>query len=174
MNTPIKFFEAWGSITSLKSQTWDPRHKVPPGGLVLRILTSWKNPSTSVWTCKYITYKFYSMQPLSLSHDYFIQVVWHMKWSYWGDLKQIFYWTPKIIIAYIYPWQEQEWNWFIMINQSADHKAGPGETCNNLICRWDFLILSTVNTKYGGEGTMIWNWYNLLMTYCMDIIVKYY
>ena len=32
---------------SLKSQTQDPQRKVPPGGLGLRIFTSWKNPSTS-------------------------------------------------------------------------------------------------------------------------------
>ena len=39
-------------LTSLKSQTRDPKLKVSPGGLVLRIFTSWKNPSTSVgvWT----------------------------------------------------------------------------------------------------------------------------
>ena len=36
------FFQAWGSLTSLKSQTLDPKLKVPPGGLVLRISTSWK------------------------------------------------------------------------------------------------------------------------------------
>ena len=42
------FFQAWGSLTSLKSQTLDPKPKVPPGGLVLRILTPWKNPFTSV------------------------------------------------------------------------------------------------------------------------------
>ena len=43
------FFQACGSLTSLKSQTQDPRLKVPPGGLVLRIFTSWKNLSTSAW-----------------------------------------------------------------------------------------------------------------------------
>ena len=42
------FFQAWGSLMSLKSQTWDHQLKVPAGGLVLRIFTSWKNPSTSV------------------------------------------------------------------------------------------------------------------------------
>ena len=31
----------------LKSQTRDPQLEVPPGGLVLRIFTSWKNPSIS-------------------------------------------------------------------------------------------------------------------------------
>ena len=41
-------FQAWVSLTSLKSQTQDPQPKVPAGGLVLRIITSWKNPSTSV------------------------------------------------------------------------------------------------------------------------------
>ena len=35
-------FQAWGSLTSLKSQTRNPQLKVPPGGLVLRIFTSWK------------------------------------------------------------------------------------------------------------------------------------
>ena len=40
-------FQARGCLTSLKSQTRDPQLKVPPGGLVLRIFTSWKNPSTS-------------------------------------------------------------------------------------------------------------------------------
>ena len=41
-------FVAWGSLTSLKSQIRDPQLKDPPGGgLVLRIFTSWKNPSTS-------------------------------------------------------------------------------------------------------------------------------
>ena len=35
-------FQAWGSLTSLKSQTRDPQLKVPPGGLVLRIFMSWK------------------------------------------------------------------------------------------------------------------------------------
>ena len=40
-------FQAWGSLTSLKSQTRDPQLEVPPGGLVLRIFISWKNPSTS-------------------------------------------------------------------------------------------------------------------------------
>ena len=44
----VLFFQAWGSLTSLKSQSRDPQLKVPPGGLVLRIFTSWKNPSTSV------------------------------------------------------------------------------------------------------------------------------
>ena len=53
VNMPINFllrglfFQAWGSLTSLKSQTRDPQIEVPPGGLVLRIFTSWKNPSTS-------------------------------------------------------------------------------------------------------------------------------
>ena len=41
------FLQAWGPLTSLKSQTRDLQLKVPPGGLVLRIFTSWKNPSTS-------------------------------------------------------------------------------------------------------------------------------
>ena len=41
------FFQAWGSLMCLKSQTREPKLKVPPGGLVLRIFTSWKNPSTS-------------------------------------------------------------------------------------------------------------------------------
>ena len=41
------FFQAWGSLTTLKSQTRDPQFKVPPGALVLRIFTSWKNPSIS-------------------------------------------------------------------------------------------------------------------------------
>ena len=36
------FFQAWGFIMSLKSLTRDPQLKVPPGGLVLRIFTSWK------------------------------------------------------------------------------------------------------------------------------------
>ena len=36
------FFQAWGSLTSLKSQTRYPQVKVPPGGLVLKIFTSWK------------------------------------------------------------------------------------------------------------------------------------
>ena len=35
------------ALTSLKSQTWDHQLKVPPGGLGLRIFTSWKkNPWT--------------------------------------------------------------------------------------------------------------------------------
>ena len=42
-----QFFEAWGSLTSLISQTRDPQLKVPSRGLVLRIFESWKNPSTS-------------------------------------------------------------------------------------------------------------------------------
>ena len=41
------YFQAWGSFTSLKSQTRDPQLKVPPGGLGLRLFTSWKNPLTS-------------------------------------------------------------------------------------------------------------------------------
>ena len=41
-------FQTWGSLTSLKSPTRDPQLKVPSEGLVLRIFTSWKNPSTSV------------------------------------------------------------------------------------------------------------------------------
>ena len=41
------FFQAWGSLTSLKSQTRDSQLKVPPIGLGLMIFTSWKNPSTS-------------------------------------------------------------------------------------------------------------------------------
>ena len=36
------FFQAWGSLTSLKSQTRDPQLKFPPGGLVLGIFTFWK------------------------------------------------------------------------------------------------------------------------------------
>ena len=46
------FFQAWGSLTNLKSQTRNPQLKVPLGGLVLRIFTSWKNPSdlSRVWT----------------------------------------------------------------------------------------------------------------------------
>ena len=47
LGVPSLRFQAWGSLTSLKSQTWDLQLKVPPGGLVLRIFTSWKNPSTS-------------------------------------------------------------------------------------------------------------------------------
>ena len=43
----LNFAQAWGSLTSLKSQTRDPQLKVPPRGLVLRIFMSWKNPSTS-------------------------------------------------------------------------------------------------------------------------------
>ena len=42
-------FQAWGSLTSLKSQTRDTQVKVPFGGHVLRIFTSWKNSSTSAW-----------------------------------------------------------------------------------------------------------------------------
>ena len=41
-------FQDWDSLTSLKSQIQDPQPKVPPGGLVLRIFTSWKNQSTSI------------------------------------------------------------------------------------------------------------------------------
>ena len=41
------FFQAWGSLTRLRSQTQDPQLEVTPGGLVLRIFKSWKNPSTS-------------------------------------------------------------------------------------------------------------------------------
>jgi hypothetical protein len=41
------FFQVRSSLTSLKSQTRYPKLKVPPGWLVLRIFTSWKNPSTS-------------------------------------------------------------------------------------------------------------------------------
>ena len=37
--------QAWGSLTSLKSQTGDPQLKVPPGGLVLRILRPEKDTS---------------------------------------------------------------------------------------------------------------------------------
>ena len=40
-------FQDWGSLTSLKSQTRDPQLKVPPGGLVLMIFMSCKNPSSS-------------------------------------------------------------------------------------------------------------------------------
>ena len=40
-------FSELSSLKSLKSQTRDPQLKVPPGGLVLRIFTSWKNSSTS-------------------------------------------------------------------------------------------------------------------------------
>ena len=45
---PIKFcseacfFQVWGYLTSLKSQTRDPQLKVSPGGLKLRVFTSWK------------------------------------------------------------------------------------------------------------------------------------
>ena len=43
------FLQPWGCLTSLKSQTWDPRPKVPPARFLFRIFTSWKkNPSTSV------------------------------------------------------------------------------------------------------------------------------
>ena len=46
------FFLAWGSLTSLKSQTRDPQLEVPPGGLVLRVFTSWKKSIylSRVWT----------------------------------------------------------------------------------------------------------------------------
>ena len=40
------YFQAWGSLKSLKSQTWNPR-QVPPGGLLLRIFISWKSQLTS-------------------------------------------------------------------------------------------------------------------------------
>ena len=43
--TPI--FSGLRFFNDLKSQTRDPQLKVPPGGLELRIFTSWKNPSTS-------------------------------------------------------------------------------------------------------------------------------
>ena len=42
------FFQVWGSLTSLKSQTRNPKLKVPSGGLLLRIFMSWKSLSTSV------------------------------------------------------------------------------------------------------------------------------
>ena len=41
-------FQAWGSLMSMKSHTRDPQLKVPPGGLVFSIFTSWKNSSISV------------------------------------------------------------------------------------------------------------------------------
>ena len=44
----LNFALAWCSLISLKSQNRDPQLEVPPGGMVLRIFTSWKNPSTSV------------------------------------------------------------------------------------------------------------------------------
>ena len=40
-------FSGLSSLTSLKSQTRNPQLKVLPGGLVLRIFTSWKNASSS-------------------------------------------------------------------------------------------------------------------------------
>ena len=43
----MHIFQAWGSLTSLNSQTRDPQLNVPPGGLVLRICTSWKIPPPS-------------------------------------------------------------------------------------------------------------------------------
>ena len=43
------FFQAWGSLTSLKSQTRDPQLKVPPGGLVLRIFTNLKKILRPQW-----------------------------------------------------------------------------------------------------------------------------
>ena len=42
------FFLAWGSLTSLKSQTQAPSIKSLPEDLILGIFTSCKNPSTSV------------------------------------------------------------------------------------------------------------------------------
>ena len=58
VNTPIKFcseayfFQAPGSLTSLKSQTLDSWLKIPPGGLGLRIFTSWKKSIdlSQVWS----------------------------------------------------------------------------------------------------------------------------
>ena len=45
----------WAYLTSLKSQTWDVQLKIPTGGLVLRIFTFWKNPSTSAgFECAYV------------------------------------------------------------------------------------------------------------------------
>ena len=41
------FFQAWGSLTSQKSQTRDSQLKVPLGGFVRRNFTPWKNPLTS-------------------------------------------------------------------------------------------------------------------------------
>ena len=73
---PIKFCsEAWGCLTSLKSQTRDPQLKVPPRGLVLRIFMSWKNPLTSVGfepanlgsRCKHITPR--PPRPKSMAHS---------------------------------------------------------------------------------------------------------
>ena len=40
-------FFSWGSLTSLKFQNQDSQLKVPPGGPVLSIFTSWKNASTT-------------------------------------------------------------------------------------------------------------------------------
>ena len=42
-----QFFQAWGSLTSLKSQNRDPQLKVPPGDLCSGFLRSEINPSTS-------------------------------------------------------------------------------------------------------------------------------
>ena len=42
LGVPSLRFQAWGSLTSLKFQTRDHQLKLPPGGLVLRIFTSWK------------------------------------------------------------------------------------------------------------------------------------
>ena len=45
-------FQAWSSLTRLKSQTPNPWLKVPPGGLKLWILMSWKKSvdRSRVWT----------------------------------------------------------------------------------------------------------------------------
>ena len=43
----LLFFQAWGFLTSLKSQIRNPQLTVPPGGLMLGIFTPRKSPSTS-------------------------------------------------------------------------------------------------------------------------------
>ena len=42
------FFQAWGSLRSLKSQTREPRLKIPPKGLMSRVFMSWKNTKWAI------------------------------------------------------------------------------------------------------------------------------
>ena len=79
------FFQVWGSLTKLKSQTRYPRLKVSPGGRVLRIFTSWKNPSTST--------RFESANLGSWS--VFIDAIYNLK------IWLILTWLPNVILIYL-------------------------------------------------------------------------
>ena len=121
-------FQACGSLTSLKSQTRDPQLKVPSGGLVIRIFTSWKNPSTSA-----------GFEPANVGSR--------------GE--HVTSRPPRTNIVYI-AWETQSYTFFYILRHIFS--VGCTDGCNFLALLWTTLLVqSTKNQWYLFKYTIIFS-----------------